>query len=89
MNHRYILLQNLLIPCKYLTINHYLSNEIAKGTNWEQKFQKLQNENICLTNLNVENNGNFPILSFGDCTENGARTKQIEVYVQDTCFAVL
>jgi hypothetical protein len=42
-----------------------------------------------LTNLNADYNGNFPILSFGDCTENGARTKQIEVYVQDTCFAVL
>jgi hypothetical protein len=39
--------------------------ETAKETNWEQKFQKPQNENICLTNLNVENNGNFPILSFG------------------------
>ena len=35
----------------------------AKGTNWEQKFQKFQNENICLTNLNVENKGYFPILS--------------------------
>jgi len=40
--------------------------ETAKGTNWEQKFQKHQNENICLTNLNVENKGNFLILSFGD-----------------------
>ena len=35
----------------------------AKGTNWEQKFQKLQNENIGLTNLNVANKGNFPILT--------------------------
>jgi hypothetical protein len=47
-------------------IHRYIKKtETAKGTNWEQKFQKPQNENICLTNLNVENNGNFPILSFG------------------------
>jgi hypothetical protein len=46
----------------------YLRN-LAKETNWKQKFQKPQNENICLTNLNMENNGNFPILAFGDCTE--------------------
>ena len=39
----------------------------AKGTNWEQKIQKPQNENICLTNLNEENNGNFPILTFVEC----------------------
>jgi hypothetical protein len=36
----------------------------TKGTNWEQKFQKPQNENIYLTNLNVENIGNLPILAF-------------------------
>src|SRR5574344_689010 len=63
-DHHYLLLENLLISCKYLIINYYLSNEIAKGTNWEQKFQKLQNENICLTNLNMENKRNFPFLSF-------------------------
>ena len=40
---------------------------MAKETNWKQKFQKPKNENICLTNLNMENNGNFPILSFGVC----------------------
>jgi hypothetical protein len=34
-------------------------------TFWEQKFQKLQNENNCLTYLNVANKGNFPILGFG------------------------
>ncbi len=38
---------------------------MAKGTNWKQNFQKPQNENICLTNLNMENKRNFPILSFG------------------------
>jgi len=32
----------------------------AKETNWKHKFEKPQNENICLTNLNVEINGNFP-----------------------------
>ena len=63
-HQHYLLLENLLISCKYLIINYNLSNEIAKGTNWEQKFQKLQNENICLTNLNMENKRNFPILSF-------------------------
>ena len=42
--------------------------ETAKGTNLEQKNQKPQNENICLTNLNVANNRNFPILAFEiDC----------------------
>ena len=34
--------------------------------------QKPQNENICLACLNEENNGNFPILAFRDCTENVA-----------------
>lgn len=63
-DHHDLLLENLLISCKYLIFNYYLSNEIAKGTNWEQKFQKLQNENICLTNLNMENKRNFPFLSF-------------------------
>ena len=63
-DHHDLLLENLLISCKCLIINYYLSNEIAKGTNWEQKFQKLQNENICLTNLNMENKRNFPFLSF-------------------------
>ena len=41
-------------------IHSYIKKaETAKGTNWEQKFQKHQNENICLTNLNKANNGNF------------------------------
>jgi hypothetical protein len=49
-------------------IHSYIKKiETAKETNWEQKFQKPQNENICLTNLNVENNGNFPILTFVEC----------------------
>ena len=69
-DHHDLLLHNLLIAYKYLIINWYLNDKIAKGTNWEQKFQKPQNENICLTNLNVENNGNFPILSFGNYFDN-------------------
>ena len=49
-------------------IHSYIEKaKTAKGTNWEQKFQKPQNENICLTNLNEENNGNFPILTFVEC----------------------
>jgi hypothetical protein len=61
------LLQNLLIICKWLIYRYIEKTKTAKGTNWEQKFQKPQNENICLTNLNVENKGNFPILSSGEC----------------------
>lgn len=46
-------------------IHSYIEKaETTKGTKWEQKIQKPQNENIYLTNLNMENNGNFPILSF-------------------------
>ena len=32
--------------------------------NWKQKFQKNQNENICLIYLNTEMNGNYHFLSF-------------------------
>lgn len=38
---------------------------MSKETNWKQKSQKPQNENIGLTNLNTKNNGNFHLLSFG------------------------
>ena len=55
-----------------------LSKKHAQETNWKQKFQKLQNENICLTNLNVANNGNFPILAFGDCCDK-AQKKEINM----------
>ena len=51
----------------------------SQETNWKQKFENPQNENICLTNLNVANNGNFPILAFGDCNENGKKSHRIEV----------
>jgi len=58
------LLQNLPIICKCLIHSYIEKAETTKGTKWEQKIQKPQNENIYLTNLNMENNGNFPILSF-------------------------
>jgi len=51
----------------------------TKGTNWEQKFQKPQNENIYLTNLNVENIGNLPILAFRVIS-------QYRVFSIQTCF---
>jgi hypothetical protein len=66
-DHHDLLLENLLIICKWLIYRYIEKTKTAKGTNWEQKFQKPQNENICLTNLNVENKGNFPILSSGEC----------------------
>jgi hypothetical protein len=66
-HHHDLFLENLLIICKWLIYRYIEKTKTAKGTNWEQKFQKPQNENICLTNLNVENKGNFPILSSGEC----------------------
>lgn len=62
--NRYLLLENLPIICKCLIHSYIEKAETTKGTKWEQKIQKPQNENIYLTNLNMENNGNFPILSF-------------------------
>ncbi len=72
--HHDLLLENLLIVRKLLIHSYIEKAKTAKGTNWEQKFQKPQNENICLTNLNVENNGNFPILAFGDGMERNLMT---------------
>ena len=60
----YLLLENLLLNCNVLIINTPRKPKQPKETNWKQKFQKLQNENICLTYLNTENNGNFHFLSF-------------------------
>ena len=54
-NNHDLLLDNLLIVCKCLIHSYIEKTKTAKGTNWEQKFQKPQNENIRLTNLNVEN----------------------------------
>ena len=55
---------NLLPNCKVLNINTPKKQKVPKETNWKQKFQKPQNENICLTYLNTEMNGNFHFLSF-------------------------
>ncbi len=59
-----IFFQNLLPNCKVLNINTPKKQKVPKETNWKQKFQKPQNENICLTYLNMEMNGNFHFLSF-------------------------
>lgn len=63
-NHHDGLLENLLPNCKVLNINTPKKQKVPKETNWKQKFQKPQNENICLTYLNTEMNGNFHFLSF-------------------------
>ena len=63
----YLLLEKLLIDCNVLIINIPRKRKQTKETNWKQKFQKPQNENICLTNLNMEMDGNFPMLSFDYC----------------------
>lgn len=47
-----------------LVINTYKSIKLTKETNWKPNFLKPRNANICLIFLNVENNGNFHILSF-------------------------
>ena len=60
----YLLLENLLCDCNVLNISTPRKQKQAKETNWKQKFQKPQNENICLTYLNTEINGNFHFLSF-------------------------
>lgn len=63
-SHHDRLLENLLPNCKVLNINTPKKQKVPKETNWKQKFQKPQNENICLTYLNTEMNGNFHFLSF-------------------------
>ena len=77
-DHHYLLLEILSIFHKRLIHNIIYLTKQAQETNWKQKFEKLQNENICLTNLNVASNGNFPILAFGDYNENGENSHQIE-----------
>ena len=46
IDHRYLLLENLLIKRNTLIINTYKKQIKAKETNWKQKFQKPKNENI-------------------------------------------
>lgn len=77
-DHHDLLLEILLNFCKYLILRNYWRHKIAKGTNWKQKFQKPQNENISLTNLNMENKRNFPILSFGLCIEGEVKSLKKE-----------
>ena len=55
ISHRDFLLENLLSSCNVLIINTPRKQKQPKETNWKQKFQKPQNENICLTYLNTEN----------------------------------
>lgn len=64
-NHHNSLLENLSNFHKLLIHSVVSLKYLAEETNWKQKFQNPQNENISLTNLNVENNRNFQILSFG------------------------
>ena len=63
-DHHYLLLENLLPNCNALNINTPRKRKVPKETNWKQKIQKPQNENICLTCLNMENKRNFHFLSF-------------------------
>ena len=53
--HRDRFLENLLPSCKVLNINPPRKRRQPQEINWKQKFQKPQNENICLTYLNTEN----------------------------------
>ena len=56
------------LNCKVLDISVSKKAETTKRNKLETKKSKPHNENICLTNPNVTNNGNFPILAFGDST---------------------
>ena len=62
-NHHDLLLENQLSSYKVLKISIPTKPKQPKETNWKQKFQKPKNENICLTYLDAENNGNFHFLS--------------------------
>ena len=54
LSHHNLLLEILSSACKRLIHSMVLIVEYAEETNQKQKIRKLQNENICLTNLNVE-----------------------------------
>ena len=62
--HHDFLLEILLIARNALITNTNRGDKMAKETNWKHNFLKPQNANICLTPLNVGNNGIFHILSF-------------------------
>ena len=63
-DHHDLLLENLLPSCKALNVSTPQKRKLPKETNWKQKFQKPQNENICLTSVNTEMNGNFIFYHF-------------------------
>ena len=63
-DHHDLLLENLLPNCKVLNINTPKKQNVPKETNWKQPLQQPQNDNICLTYLSTEMNGNFHFLSF-------------------------
>ncbi len=83
-DHHYLLLENLLPNCKVLNINTPKKQKVPKETNWKQKFQKPQNENICLTYLNTEMNGNFHFLSFCCVLLKGAKSSIVSLIVSLT-----
>lgn len=82
-------LENLLCDCNVLNISTPRKQKQPKETNWKQKFQKPQNENICLTYLNTENNGNFHFLSFCDmvCSikKKGKRNVNFSTHCNQNC----
>ena len=57
--HHDLLLDILSQSCNYLNISIGKKVCISKETNEKQKNQKPQNENICLTSVNAENNCKF------------------------------
>ena len=59
-----LLLENLLSSCNVLIINTPRKQKQPKETNWKQKFQKPQNENIRLTSVNAETIANFKLCTF-------------------------
>ena len=88
-DHHYLLLENLLLNFNVLIINTPRKPKQPKETNWKQKFQKPQNENICLTYLNTEMNGNFHFLSFCDmvCSikKKGKRNVNFSTHCNQNC----
>ena len=77
----YLLLENLLWDCKVLNINTPRKRKVPKETNWKQKFQKPQNENICLTYLNTENKRNFHFMSFDIAIRMVKKVRKIKLFV--------
>ena len=83
-DHHDLLLENLPWDYKTLIINTSEKQKQPKETNWKQKFRKPQNENICLTYLNMEMNGNFHFLSFYDVVQMGKNSTGMNLFVEST-----